>query len=203
MGKADLTPAAHAYLETNLFSTFECHPEAGEEELLFDISLSSLIEVLNIYAGGMTLRDGSNNGNFAQRDPTKLTGLRLGTTMRMVYKNAGDRLTLIIQEGEIVTECHLTTFEPSHLAEIELVRDPEPHKIIMRSEWLHEALNELTDNGGKIVSIRQSPVKPHFRLTTKGTHGTAQMDYPNDRNVLEVFDCYGEIRNSYNALWLR
>lgn len=165
-----------------------------------------MTEVLNIYAGGGDSRWGwSSNQQHggAQRDASKLTGLRLGTTMRMSYRSTGDRLVLHIQEGDVVTDCKLTTYAPPHLAEIELLKDPAPHKIIMRSEWLHEALSELTDNGGKIITIRQSPTKPYFRLYTKGIHGSAQMDYPNERGVLETFECWDDTRNSYNSTFIR
>lgn len=123
--------------------------------------------------------------------------LRMGGTLRLTYKEYGSPLTLIIEENGVVTTCSLTTYEPDDLAELELEIEPIPDKIIMRSEWLSDALSELESHGGDVLSIRQSPARPWFRLSVKGLLGSAQMDYPNDRSVLETFNCRADVKNSY------
>jgi cell cycle checkpoint protein len=48
-----------------------------------------------------------------------------------------------------------------------------------------------------ILTLLTSPQKPHFRLSTASDWGGAQVDYPNERSVLEVFQCEKAASNSY------
>lgn len=129
--------------------------------------------------------------------------LRIGGTLRLTYKEYGSPLDLVLEENGVVTTCSLTTYEPDELAELELEMTPMPDKIIMRSEWLSDAMSELDSHGGEVLSIRQSPNRPWFRLGVKGMLGSAQMDYPNDRSVLETFNCRADVKNSYKFSMIR
>lgn len=129
--------------------------------------------------------------------------LRMGGTLRLTYKDYGSSLDLVLEENGVVTTCALTTYEPEDLAELELEMNPMPDKIIMRSEWLSDAMSELDSHGGDVLSIRQSPQRPWFRLSVKGILGSAQMDYPNDRSVLETFNCRADVKNSYKFSMIR
>lgn len=129
--------------------------------------------------------------------------LRIGGTLRLTYKEYGSPLELLLEENGVTTTCALTTYEPDQLAELELESDPPPSKLIMRSEWLSDAISELDSNGGDVLTIRQSPKRPFFRLSVKGLLGSAQMDYPNDRSVLETFTCKIDVKNSYKFSMVR
>jgi len=68
----------------------------------------------------------------------------------------------------------------------------------MKSEWLHSALQELnTPSTTQVLTLRTSPRKPHFRLSSTSEWGGAEVDYPNERNVLETFICERAVSNSY------
>lgn len=129
--------------------------------------------------------------------------LRMGGTLRLTYHEYGSPLDMILEENGVVTTCSLTTYEPEDLADIDLDVDPVPNKLIMRSEWLADAMAELDGNGGDILTIRQSPTRPFFRLSVKGLLGSAQMDYPNDRSVIETFNCRADVKNSYKFSMIR
>ena len=67
----------------------------------------------------------------------------------------------------------------------------------LQSEWLHSALLELDSPSTQLIlTIRTSPTKPHFRLSTTSDWGGAEVDYPNERNVLETFMSERAISNS-------
>ncbi|KAJ8609255.1 hypothetical protein MRB53_039196 [Persea americana] len=174
---------AHAFLENNLFSTYSYK---SSEVISFGISLAALMEVLSIY-------NPAYGSSFAATN----NPLRLGNTLRIIYKSVGSSLDLVLEDQNVVTKCQLTTYEPDDMVDIELISDPVPSKIIMRGEWLVDAITELDASQTDVLNIRQSPRRPFLRLSARGLLGSVQMDYPNDRSVLETFICAEEHRNSY------
>ncbi|KAL8278047.1 hypothetical protein RQP46_009507 [Phenoliferia psychrophenolica] len=125
----------------------------------------------------------------------------------------------IFEESGIVTRCEITTYEPDELMDLPFDDDAKIQKLIMKSEWLRDAFNEIDPSSEKIT-ITFSPAEyaptpynryanakrlgddeaegsPTFRLESHGTLGSSEMDYPNDRDVLETFDCQYPIKNSY------
>ncbi|KAG5650882.1 hypothetical protein H0H81_010661 [Sphagnurus paluster] len=134
------------------------------------------------------------------------------TSMRMTYAGAGNALTLLLAEDATgpTTTCEITTF------------DPEPHLELdfdnskMSSSWLRDALSELDPSFDKLTFIGNPPTeevastsnprqkkisrevsKPMLRIQAAGTFGSTEMDYPNDRDVLETFECIRNVRFSY------
>ncbi|KAJ7168370.1 Rad1/Rec1/Rad17 [Mycena crocata] len=123
---------------------------------------------------------------------------------------------------EIMTydaEPHLELpFEPSRMCvPISITRAAaELHrvlKIILKSSWLRDALSELDPSCDKLTFIgnpppvatngkqRQQPRAangtPMLRIQAAGTFGSTEMDYPNDRDVLETFECTRPVSFSY------
>lgn len=183
---------AHAFLESTLFSTYKYTANQGAnsaEITSFGISLVALMELLSIY--------NPTNPQSASSFGQSTNILRMGGTLRLIYKDYGAPLSLVLEEQGVTTTCSLTTYEPDELAELELESDPVPDKIIMRSEWLSDAISELDGSAADVLTIRQSPSRPWFRLSVKGLLGSAQMDYPNDRSVLETFQCRADVKNGY------
>jgi len=71
----------------------------------------------------------------------------------------------------------------------------------MKSEWLHSALLDLdSPSATSVLTFRTSPRKPHFRLSTTNEWGGADVDYPNERNVLETFMSERSVSNRYPRL---
>lgn len=160
------------------------------------------MEVLGIYnpAYGST----SFNSNSTSLASSAISNpLRMGGTLRLSYKEAGSTLDLIVEENNVVTKCQLTTYEPDDTIDIELLTHLPPHKIIMRAEWLHDALTEFDASGSDVLTVRQSPRRPFLRVSSKGLLGSVQMDYPNDRSVLETFHCLEDVKNGYRFSMIR
>ncbi|GAA6030484.1 hypothetical protein JCM8097_006170 [Rhodosporidiobolus ruineniae] len=234
------------------------------------ISLSTLLECLNIFgnAGGAGLASSSGGGRFrregtAYDDEDGYGGggrrRRQGregedereeappskerTSLRISYKGLGEPLVLLLEESGIVTRCELTTYEPDGLLDLAFPDDERVVRLVMKSEWLRDALHELPTSSEKITisfapphlvqrqrqhgshhphppsrykrrRVRGSSVfdgleddaeeeegeeeeVPLFRLESTGTLGSTEMDYSNDGDVLEVFECDAPVRNSY------
>ncbi|GAA5887034.1 hypothetical protein JCM6882_009426 [Rhodosporidiobolus microsporus] len=153
------------------------------------------------------------------------------TSLRISYKALGEPLVLLLEESGIVTRCELTTYEPEGLLDLAFPDDDRVVRLIMKSEWLRDALLELPASSEK-VSISFAPPHlvdrgrgaakrlrrvdsmrfeqeeddegegeeeevPLFRLESTGIMGSTEMDYSDDRDVLEVFECNQPLRNSY------
>lgn len=133
------------------------------------------------------------------------------TGMRMSYAGNGHPLTLLLAEDATgpTTTCEITTFEPEPQLELPFDAKRAVLKIILKSSWLHEALSELDPSCEKLSFIgnpsasedgrahRPTPSKPLFRIQAGGTFGSTEMDYPNDREVLETFECQRSVNVSY------
>ncbi|KDE06276.1 hypothetical protein MVLG_03435 [Microbotryum lychnidis-dioicae p1A1 Lamole] len=144
------------------------------------------------------------------------------TTLEMTYRGEGYPLVLLLEEGGIVTRCEITTYEPDDLMELFFDDQDRVMKFIMKSGWLADAFSELDPSSDR-VSFSFSPSNqastrskynryatedrladssqeneaPLFRLESVGDLGSTEMDYPNDKDVLETFECQGPMRNSY------
>ncbi|KAF8655860.1 hypothetical protein AX16_002943 [Volvariella volvacea WC 439] len=145
------------------------------------------------------------------------SGSEKRTGMRMSYAGPGHPLTLIIAEDASgpTTTCEITTFDPEPRLELELDNEQLVLKIILKSSWLRDALSELDPSCEKLTFIgnpppaaqagaaqgrRRGPLRdaqPMLRIQADGTFGSTEMDYPNDREVLETFECKREVSFTY------
>ncbi|KAJ7273000.1 Rad1/Rec1/Rad17 [Mycena rebaudengoi] len=143
-----------------------------------------------------------------------------GTGMRMTYAGSGYPLTLLMQDAAgPTTKCEITTYD----AEPHLQLPFESDRILMivkgiknhtegkavSSSWLRDALSELDPSCDKLTFIgnpppsaatskqRQQSGTPMLRIQAAGTFGSTEMDYPNDRDVLETFECTRPISFTY------
>ncbi|TFK27431.1 Rad1-domain-containing protein, partial [Coprinopsis marcescibilis] len=87
---------------------------------------------------------------------------------------------------------------------------------VTQSSWLRDALSELDPSCEKLTFIgnplpeqslnasdgrrpqkQSASVAPLFRIHADGTFGSTEMDYPNDREVLETFECAETVQFTY------
>ncbi|KAJ7684525.1 Rad1/Rec1/Rad17 [Mycena polygramma] len=138
-----------------------------------------------------------------------------GTGMRMTYAGSGFPLTLLIAEDAAgpTTTCEITTYEAEPHLQLPFESERMVLKIILKSSWLRDALSELDPSCDKLTFIgnpppaaangkqRQQPRAadgtPMLRIQAAGTFGSTEMDYPNDRDVLETFECTRPVSFSY------
>lgn len=81
-----------------------------------------------------------------------------------------------------------------------------PLTCFSQSSWLRDALSELDSSTEKLTIIgnplppgnrvvRNAP--PRLRLRAVGQYGSTEMDYPNDREVLETCECAQPVSFTY------
>lgn len=147
----------------------------------FLISLTALLETLQIFgigdAGQTSFLPRANIQNTPAGAFTS-PALLLGRTCALRYAAVGSPLCITLSESGVTTTCELTTYEPddpsfgSALGEVDipLQRDAIIMKIIMRSSWLHNAVNELDATNPTILTIAASSKNTPF-LTLSGSGG--------------------------------
>ncbi|KPV72745.1 uncharacterized protein RHOBADRAFT_55438 [Rhodotorula graminis WP1] len=161
--------------------------------------------------------DGEEGGRYGRRggaaqDDGKTTSLRVS------YAGQGEPLVMLLEEGGIVTRCEITTYEPEGLLDLAF---PDSDK----SDGLRDALAELPPSSEKLTFSFSPPSETHagagsnarygsfagrgaggadeeeevpvFRIESVGTMGSTEMDYADDKDVLEAFECEHPIRNTY------
>ncbi|KAI0685681.1 Rad1-domain-containing protein [Cerioporus squamosus] len=132
-----------------------------------------------------------------------------GTTgMRMSYAGRGHPLTLLVTEeaGGPTAICEITTWDPEPRLDLIFDHDRAAMRIILKSSWLREALSELDSTSEKLTIICNPPppgnravrnAPPCLRLRAVGQFGTTELDYPNDREVIETCECPQTISYTY------
>ncbi|KAF5360515.1 hypothetical protein D9756_004883 [Leucocoprinus leucothites] len=137
------------------------------------------------------------------------------TGMRLTYMSPGYPLTLLIAEDVVgpTTTCEISTYEPEPYLDFGFDPEKVVLRIILKSSWFRDALSELDPSYDKLTFIsnppemsdnpmtgksrRRNPTKPILRIKAGGNFGSTEMDYPNDRDVLESFECMQSVSFSY------
>ncbi|KAJ3500861.1 hypothetical protein NLJ89_g9603 [Agrocybe chaxingu] len=124
------------------------------------------------------------------------------TGMRLSYAGAGYPLTMIIAEDASgpTTTCEITTFDPEPQFELDFDSSSTMLKIILKGTLLppqNLRTRPQEIHGKKQPQRRVPPPRPMLRIQATGTFGSAEMDYPNDRDVLETFECVQTVSFSY------
>ncbi|KAI0831692.1 Rad1-domain-containing protein [Trametes gibbosa] len=132
-----------------------------------------------------------------------------GTGMRMSYAGPGHPLTLLVAEesGGPTATCEITTWDPEPRMELAFDSNAAVLKIILKSSWLRDALSELDPSTEKLTIIGNPPAPrgraarssapPCLRLRAVGQFGSTEMDYPDDREVLETCECAQPVSFTY------
>ncbi|XP_048582336.1 cell cycle checkpoint protein RAD1 isoform X1 [Nematostella vectensis] len=163
---------ANAFIQSDIFQEYIFK----EESATFRVNLNVLLECLNIF--GLS-KDSSST-----------------TALKMCYKGYGNPLILMLEEGGVLTDCSIQTQEPDETLDFDFSSSNVLNKIIMKSECLREAFNEL-DMTSEVLQILMSPDSPYFRLSTFGHAGSTHSDFPKESDMVESFECEQTQTNRY------
>jgi cell cycle checkpoint protein len=215
---------AFIFIEKSLFTNYTYNqflPASSQddppESPLFQISLTSLLETLNIF----TLSD----PNAAKRSEASeaYTAHRLSrhagidtftshTTgiCTLSYAGEGNPLSIHMTETGVTTTCDLTTYDPLNTEEVPFARDAVALKTIMRSTSLLDAVNELSSlNPASITITATASTSTHsvLSLSAVGSLGSATVDFntatPSDTPILETYTCHRKTSASYTFSLLK
>lgn len=123
--------------------------------------------------------------------------LGMPSVCRLSYAAKGEPLCIVLEEAGVMTTCEMVTYEPEDQDEIPLQRDALAQKIIMRSNWLFDAINELASTSPSRLTIAASPSAPYFVLSSNGPLGSAAVEFSKDQQLLETFYVPKRTVNTY------
>ncbi|KAL8945665.1 MAG: hypothetical protein Q9222_007828 [Ikaeria aurantiellina] len=205
-----------AFLEKALFTSYNFSPPTGsqaededDDTAVFQISLTALLETLQILGineakDRWANRAGSGYesvaGSFARSGQAAAFGNRalgMKSVCRLSYAAKGEPLCIVLEEAGVTTTCEMVTYEPEYHDEIPLQRDNLAMKIIMRSNWLHDAVNELSSTSPSRLTIAASPSAPYLVLSSNGPLGSAAVEFSKDQELLETFHVPKRTVNTY------
>ncbi|XP_028401770.1 cell cycle checkpoint protein RAD1-like [Dendronephthya gigantea] len=169
---------ANAFIQAGIFHEFNFNEDCAT----FRINLDNLLACLDIFG---SVRDNS-----------------ITTALKMCYAGHGSPLVLMLEEGGVVTDCSVQTEEPDEALDFDFKTSNVVNKIIMQSSWLKEVFHEL-DMTSEVLEILMSPDSPYFRLSTFGHAGSAHVDFPNDSEQVEKFECTKTQTNRYKITLLK
>ncbi|KZO90374.1 Rad1-domain-containing protein [Calocera viscosa TUFC12733] len=183
---------------------------------ILEINLSLLLSALDVFGGAglgsviISDKDKVSKGR-ARRDDWDGNGMdrvepddrKKATAMRLTWLGKGHPLCLHLTDApNVSTVCELTTFEPDPAMDVPFDNGKVAARIIMKSSWLRDALSEIDPKSSKLTMICTPPQahgsnrggkrKATFKLKAVGNLGTTTMDYPDDKDVLEVAEFRSE-----------
>ena len=178
------------------------------EPLILEISLSSLLETLQIFAFSdvkdrWSSKDptyGGVTGSIARGGPPAAFDNRIlgmAGVCRLSCAGVGEPLCIVLEEIGVTTTCELVTYEPELRADILLQKDAISQKIIMKATWLHDAITELSSTSPTRLTIVASPTVPYFALSSSGPLGSATVEFSKDPQLLETFHVPRRVVNTY------
>ncbi|MCJ1418129.1 ssDNA endodeoxyribonuclease [Xylographa parallela] len=210
-----------AFLDKSLFTSYAFNPVVAQpseddaepededgEPLIFEVSLSSLLETLQIFASNdmkdrWSSRDptyGGVIGSMARGGPAAAFDNRIlgmAGLCRLSCAGVGDPLCIVLEETGVTTTCELVTYEPEPMADIPLQTDAISQKIIMKASWLYDAIIELSSTSPTRLTIVASPTAPYFALSSSGPLGSATVEFSKDPQLLETFYVPRRVVNTY------
>ncbi|WWC69155.1 uncharacterized protein I206_103091 [Kwoniella pini CBS 10737] len=146
------------------------------------------------------------------------------TGMRMEWGGPGYDLSVLLSDDARgpTTTCELRTLEPEELMNAQFNQDDMALYLIMKSEWFRNALFDLPPSCTRITLLATPPKQAHppkeptatissegrhnhraevgqFKILAEGDFGITELDYPNDKEVMDKFECAEQVKFSYNS----
>lgn len=205
---------AFVFLDKSLFTSYTYkspRPDSSQEDPpaspIFEISLTSLLETLNIFSlsdPNASKRPGAEYDSFAAHRLNRHAGINafsnqtlgLSGVCTFTYESEGSPLSIHMSESGVTTTCALTTYESYSTEDIPFNRDSLSLKTILRAASLLDAITELSSLNPSSLTIIASPSSrsaPNLSLIASGALGSANVDFTTNTSsetpVLETFQC--------------
>jgi cell cycle checkpoint protein len=212
---------AFVVLEKSIFTSYEYNysnvdstDESEAEPPIFEISMTSLLEVLNIFAlsdPAAAKRPGDSYDRYAAHRLNRHAGINAFSSTAMgvssictiTYEREGGPLSIHMSEAHMTTTCDLTTYSASTIEEIPFNREQLALKTIMRSATLLDSINELSTMNPTDITVFATPTPKraagsNMSLVAVGALGSANVDFKNiTDSALETFQCPARTEASF------
>lgn len=178
---------ANAFIQADMFNEFVL----TEDAVSFRINLSVLLDCLYIFGSG-----GGGGGS------NRSSGGSGGPALRMCYSAYGSPLSLILEEGGVITDCAIKTQDVEDILDFTLDNSAVMSKVIIQAECMKDVFSEL-DLSSDVLEITLSNQQPNFRMSTYGNAGSVHIDFPKDSDMIESFQCSAKSCHRYKLSLLK
>ena len=117
------------------------------------------------------------------------------TALQIAYGGYGSALFLLLEEGNLSTNCSIRTLDNAEHMPVLSMTDAIA-EVIMDSELLKDAFAEL-DWSSETAQLLLSPHTPFFRLSSEGRPGSCVVEYPMNTQLFRKFRCRQEVSANY------
>ncbi|XP_018577096.1 cell cycle checkpoint protein RAD1-like isoform X2 [Anoplophora glabripennis] len=161
-----------AYIPCGMFSFYHI---GNKEDIIFKISLKTLVEILNIFGD-----DGNPN-------------------LKLTYKSIGSPLCLVMKHNQenITVDCEIRTMNLDDCNDISLADECDLNKMVINASILADLLQRL-DNLADEITLTMSPDPPYFTLKTTGIAGESEVNISKSSESVTVFKCEETVTAQYN-----
>lgn len=180
---------AHAYLYASIFAkyAFTPPPDDGAHDddisyVCFELNLETLVAALTLLESGLHAR---------HAEPV---------SVELAYDGIGHPLCFATHEGTLQTRFQLRTLDAEPLESLGFDSERMATHVIMPSEWLGHAFQDIEASGEASVRVRVRAAGGGRRslvLSTRGTHGSAEIELPDTDQLTEKFESAGPTDSWY------
>jgi len=158
--------------------------EAMQPYIAFEINLKTLVSCMAVFES-------------RQHSSGSAPELRL----ELVYECVGEPLCLRMHDGRLETSFRLRTLDSPLPIEMEFSPTEMTTQVIMRSDQLTPAFQELHTSGDAMMQLAFYPMNSSssgsLHLSTEGHYGTTEIEYPHEPSVTEKFQCTQTVSYTY------
>lgn len=165
------TLQARAYVKAKLFSDFTLRGQSLE----FNLSLSALLQALQIFGGNSHLQ--------------------------IEYEGEGHPLRLTLEDRGVISHCEIRTLAASGQVDFNFRASQITNRVIVNSDLLRDAVGQFDPPGASSVEIITSTAMPRLSLVTTGDSCFRRVDFPESSNgggTAVTFECKQNVSFRYN-----
>ncbi|PWA03185.1 hypothetical protein BB558_000641 [Smittium angustum] len=156
--------------------------------MYFGLFVVKLIECLTLFYGPGSTGASGGTVNSSSEDSSLSKG---STTAQFAYDGSGSDFEIMLEDNGVISICRLATFEPEPISDLEFGSSPVIQTVILKSEWLQDAFDEI-DSSGDIIMFSISNSSPILKVMSLGLNGSTEIKYLNNDKLLDSFECIEE-----------
>ena len=161
----------NAFIKSDIFTYFELKEGRGDEQdsddLSFSISLTVVIECLNLFGGD---------------------GMATGPRLKICYGGYGHPFILLLEDQGVINDSRIRTKEAEECLDFNFASANVVSKFIMNSEYLKEVFSDL-DTSSEYIQFKITPESKALEMVTCGPAGDSTITLPSDSVMVEHFSC--------------
>ena len=167
--------------------------ETMQPYIAFEINLKTLVSCMAVFESRQHPQGIASTAR-ASADPKELR-------LELVYERVGEPLCLRMHDGRLETSFRLRTLDSPLSFEMEFSPTDTKAQVIMRSDQLTPAFQELHASGDAKMQLAFHPMQSSssgsLHLSTEGHYGSTEIEYPHDPSVTEKFQCTELVAHTY------